>query len=127
VIAEALTLFDELPPPPASPAADRPLWLTRCLWHGLNEPKPETTHRVVKAVNLMHPRWWRNGLRDDGGLRACDGGRVRLYLIGAGFCDACVAACNENPDSDDERFGTLTHFIPYQPRGPLPQEKEELR
>lgn len=107
--AHALTLFDQLPTPTALPEPDE---LDRCFWHeGHHTTRPAGTHCLVLAVDLMHPRWWRNGLRDDGALRGCDGGRVRLYTVGAGVCDACLADCEEDPD-DWDRFGRVTHFAP---------------
>lgn len=112
MITEVLTLFDALPAPAVTAS---PFRQDRCLWHGGEQTnRPKATHRLVRAVDLMHPRWWRNGLRDDGGLRACDGGRVRLYVVGAGICAACVAECDEDPDPDpyDRRYGVVTHFMP---------------
>lgn len=98
--AETLTLFDELPP--VRPAATMP-----CLWHA--EPDTESTHRVVLAVDLMDPRWWQSGgLRPDGGLRACDGGRIRLHVIGSGYCGPCIARDAGAPFSP----GQVRHFIP---------------
>lgn len=105
MIAEAPALF-ELPSPPAPSTAAFP-----CMWHP--EPDQEATHRVVIAVDLMNPRWWQSGgLRPDGGLRACDGGRVRLHVVGAGHCDACVAS---NAGAGFRR-GMVEHFIPLDGR-----------
>ena len=111
MITQVLPLFDELPAPAPPAATGCPVSPTRCLWHGGHHTtRPASTHRLVRAVDLMHPRWWHNGLRDDGGLRGYDGGRVRLYIVGAGICEVCLAECDE--DADDRRFGVVTHFAP---------------
>jgi len=99
MITEALTLFDELP---QSPAVTVP-----CMWH--SESEQESTHRVALAVDLMNPHWWQSGgILPDGGLRAAGGGCVRLYTIGAGYCDACVA---RDAGAGLSR-GKVRHFIP---------------
>lgn len=101
--AEPLALFD-LPRPSTRPAVTK-----RCMWHLPPEPDQECTHRLIIAVDLMHPRWWRNGgLRPDGGLRACDGGQVRLFTVGTAVCDACA---EPNPE-EAHRWGMVEHFVP---------------
>lgn len=97
----ALTLFDLTP---TTPAATVP-----CLWHR-RDTAPEATHRVVTAVDLLHPWWWQwGGLRPDGALTACNGRALQLHRVGAGYCAACVT---RDAGAQLTRPGTVTHFAP---------------
>jgi hypothetical protein len=97
---ELLTLFDLLPDSPPAPDVEP------CMWH-LKEA-PQATHRVVKAADLLDPTWWRWGSLPDGAIAGGNGHPMQLYVVGAGYCDACIAR-------DAGAWltpGTVRHFIP---------------
>lgn len=82
-----------------------------CMWH--RKDTPTATHRVVTAVDLMHPWWWQwGGLRADGALTACNGRALRLHTVGAGYCTGCV---ERDAGAQLTRRGTVTHFTPIAP------------
>jgi hypothetical protein len=73
---------------------------------------------MSEPYRCRRPLGGSSGLLDIGGLSACDGDRVPLYIVDADYWDGCVAAC-------DQRYGIVTHFARNQPLNPLAQEKEE--
>ncbi|MEU0370612.1 hypothetical protein ABZ070_10165 [Streptomyces sp. NPDC006283] len=117
MITESLALFDLTPA--SQPVVPAPAVEVPCMWH--HGRGPESTHRVVFAVDLMDSRWWRwGGIRPDGALQSAGFHRQPLFWVGAGHCTPCV----DRDAGVGDRPGIVQHYTPM-PRRSAQKETEQ--
>ncbi|WP_031514820.1 hypothetical protein [Streptomyces sp. NRRL F-5123] len=94
--APALALFPvEAIPRPRPAAPPGPVAAPRCTWHRGDE-LPPATHRLIVAINLLHPCWWR------------DYAPGRTYMVGTAICAEHAARGGSGLWGDE----MVQHFIP---------------